>query len=58
MRQKAGELLLRQGLGEADGALAVFPLPALLHELHAFKTLQNTALGTNGAAAGLETGML
>src|SRR5436190_24087349 len=55
---KTGGLFLRQRLREAKGALALFPLAALLHHLHALETLEDTALGADRAATGLETGML
>jgi hypothetical protein len=49
---------VRGGFREVEGALAFFPLTALFEQLDAFKTLEDAALGTNGAAAGLEGRML
>ena len=49
---------VRDGLWKIEGALAFFPLTALFEQFDALKTFKNTALGTNGAAAGLEGRML
>jgi hypothetical protein len=51
-------LEFRKRLRQTDGALAGLPLAAFLHELYAFKTLHNTAFGTDGTAGRLETWML
>jgi hypothetical protein len=51
-------LEFRKGLWQTDGALASFPLTAFLHQLYAFKTLHNAALGTDGTTGRLETRML
>lgn len=49
---------VRRGLRQVQRALALFPQTALLEKLHAFKTLEHAAFGTDGAAAGFEAGML
>jgi hypothetical protein len=49
---------LRLGLGEVVGAATFLPLTASLHKLHAFTTLEDAALGSDGTAFGLETAML
>jgi hypothetical protein len=49
---------LRLGLGEVVGATTFLPLTASLHKLHAFTTLEDAALGSDGTAFGLETAML
>lgn len=42
-------LRLRLGFRQADGALAVFPLAALLKEFDTFETFENGTLSTGSA---------
>jgi hypothetical protein len=43
-------LNVRLGLGQAEDFGALFELPTLLQKLNALETLQNVALGRDGAA--------
>ena len=52
-KNRAGALSLELGLGQTDGALALFPLAAILHDLNAFETLEDGKLAANGTR-GLE----
>ena len=52
--QKSG---FKLGLGQANRALALFPLAALLHELDTFKTLEDGTLAAHGTG-GFQCGML
>ncbi len=48
---------LELGLGQTNRALTFFPLTAFLHELNAFKTLENRAFAANGTGS-LKSGVL
>ena len=42
---------VRRDLGETDGAAAVLPETALLHEFDAFEAFEDAAFGTDGGSA-------
>ena len=50
--RSGSNLEVREGLGEIEGALTLFPEAALFEQLHALEAFKDTALGTDGATAG------